>query len=612
MRITLSFLQNTKIRTKVLTLLIALSLIAVASIGFLSAEFNKTDREYSNFIRHDLQSATTVARATRNLQSIAYRAYQILQYPQGSAESVAALESYRSNAQQMQDRFRQTITLLPGAERELSAFLRDGDAIIAATEAAIASALAGRKLQAEGLLVAADPMIDTLTTELRLWNEEMSANVANQTVQLQDKNRQTIVTTLSALAVIILAAIGLSILVSARGITSPIGRLNDRMRALADGESETAVPGLGRRDEIGAMAEAVEVFRLAAIEKLRLEREADEARGLSERERLDREAQKARQAKEIQTAVDALAGGLGRLAEGDLSARIDDTFAGELDKLRTNFNMSAEKLSAAMQSVGENARAIHAGSEEIRSAADDLSKRTEQQAASVEETAAALEQITTTVADSTKRAEEASQLVGRTKAGAERSGEVVRKAVAAMSEIEKSSVEIGNIISLIDDIAFQTNLLALNAGVEAARAGDAGKGFAVVAQEVRELAQRSASAAREINALITSSGEQVKSGVSLVGQTGQALEVIVAEVQEINSHVAAIAESAREQAIGLKEINTAVNTMDQGTQQNAAMVEENNAASAMLAGETARLKQLVHQFRLGDAEMREYGGREAA
>ena len=226
-------------------------------------------------------------------------------------------------------------------------------------------------------------------------------------------------------------------------------------------------------------------------------------------------------------AVGTLAKALKGLSDGDLTQNLDKPFVPTMEKVRHDFNDAVEKLRLAMHSVGTNAEAIAAGSTEIRSAADDLSKRTEQQAASVEETAAALEQITTTVADSSRRAEEAGHLVAATRDNAERSGAVVRNAITAMGQIENSSREISNIIGVIDDIAFQTNLLALNAGVEAARAGDAGKGFAVVAQEVRELAQRSAKAAKEIKALINTSGEQVKSGVSLVGQTGKALEEIV-------------------------------------------------------------------------------------
>ena len=299
--------------------------------------------------------------------------------------------------------------------------------------------------------------------------------------------------------------------------------------------------------------------------------------------------------------VDQLAESLQALSNGDLMQDIGTPFIPTLEKLRTDFNAAIGKLRGAMQGVAENASAIAAGAQQIRSASDDLSKRTEQQAASVEETAAALEEITTTVTDSSNRAQEAGQLVRKTRENAERSGAVVRTAVEAMGKIETSSAEIGNIIGVIDEIAFQTNLLALNAGVEAARAGDAGKGFAVVAQEVRELAQRSAKAAKEIKELINASNEHVKSGVALVGETGKALEEIVSQVQQVNGNVGAIVESSKEQATGLKEINTAVNTMDQGTQQNAAMVEESTAAAHSLAREADALFQLLGQFNIGTA-----------
>jgi len=299
--------------------------------------------------------------------------------------------------------------------------------------------------------------------------------------------------------------------------------------------------------------------------------------------------------------VEQLARCLTNLADGDLAQTIQKPFIPSLERLRADFNSASEKLKGAMATVAENAKAISAGSNEIRTAADDLAKRTEQQAASVEETAAALEEITTTVKDSSRRAEEAGQLVARARNHAEHSGQVVRDAIGAMDQIENSSREISNIIGVIDEIAFQTNLLALNAGVEAARAGEAGKGFAVVAQEVRELAQRSAKAAKEIKSLITASGSHVANGVALVTNAGSALQEIASQVHEINTNVTAIVEAAREQSTALGGISQSINTVDQGTQQNAAMVEEQTAASHGLAREAAALFELLEQFRFNDA-----------
>lgn len=292
--------------------------------------------------------------------------------------------------------------------------------------------------------------------------------------------------------------------------------------------------------------------------------------------------------------------GLSRLAEGDLTQTINTKFIPEFDKLRADYNRSVHSMHGALSRVDDSSQAIQSGATEIRAAADDLSKRTEQQAASLEETAAAVAEITTTINSTAKRAEEAGKLVVQTKANAERSGEVVRRAVSAMGSIKNSSDKISNIIGVIDEIAFQTNLLALNAGVEAARAGEAGRGFAVVASEVRALAQRSADAAKEIKSLITESIGQVGSGVELVGETGRALETILSEVQAIDANVGAIVDATKAQATSLREINTAVTSIDQNTQQNAAMVEEMTAASHSLGGQVDSLISNLRQFNLGD------------
>ncbi|MEP3437978.1 MAG: methyl-accepting chemotaxis protein [Hoeflea sp.] len=398
---------------------------------------------------------------------------------------------------------------------------------------------------------------------------------------------------------LLLGALAVSIWFS-RTLTKPIEALVDNMRRLAGGDTSIELAGETRKDEIGEMARSVAVFRDAALEKVDLERQADESRTLSERERQEREAAKAEEAVRMQQAVDALAGGLHSLSEGDLSVRLDKPFMQGLDGLRLDFNASVEKLNSTLSEVSENILAINGDTGELRAAADDLSRRTEQQASSLEQTSAALDEITATVKSSSQRADEATGKVGEAKVSTDKSGQVVAEAINAMGRIENASDEISKIINVIDEIAFQTNLLALNAGVEAARAGEAGKGFAVVAQEVRELAQRAASAAKDIKGLIGKSGEEVKSGVALVRQTGEALGLIARHVSDINEQINSIATAAREQATGLSEINSAVNQMDQVTQQNAAMVEQTTAATHRLSGGAATLDGLLRQFTLSD------------
>jgi methyl-accepting chemotaxis protein len=359
---------------------------------------------------------------------------------------------------------------------------------------------------------------------------------------------------------------------------------------------------------IGLTGAVVNSFRAAgesATESIAAHQEAalraDEARRTGESaaaDRARREAEKAEEAAQTETAVDTLAQAMQELAAGNLGFRIRQPLFGRIDGLRQSFNESLEKLETALSEVGLSAQTVRGDASSIRGSNDELSTRTERQAVSVEETAAALSEISQTVNGTAKLAADVAQLVENTKGGAERSASIVTQAVSAMSRIEESSNQIGQIIGVIDEIAFQTNLLALNAGVEAARAGEAGKGFAVVAQEVRELAQRSAQAAKEIKALITASATQVKHGVELVGETGVALQTIEGEVRIISGQIQQIVHAARDQSSAIGNINSTINMIDQNTQQYAAMVEESTAAVHSLVNEAARLESLLGRFSL--------------
>ncbi|MET3528338.1 methyl-accepting chemotaxis protein [Phenylobacterium koreense] len=385
-----------------------------------------------------------------------------------------------------------------------------------------------------------------------------------------------------------------------RLIVGALGEMTRAATKLSQGDFAVVVPGAGRQDEIGEMARCLQVFRENGEARARLEAEAAEMHAEVDRKLKETEAAFAAAGRDQKLVVDAMARELARLAQGDLTVRLNESVAAEYWALKDDFNSAVERLASVVGSIASAADQIRSGSGEIANATEDLSRRTEHQAANLEETAAALDQITVTVKRTAQGADQANAVVATARKDAELSGEVVTQAVSAMGEIAESAGRISQIIGVIDEIAFQTNLLALNAGVEAARAGEAGRGFAVVASEVRALAQRSSEAAREIRDLIARSGEQVDRGVKLVGQTGEALTGIVGKVGEISGLIFEIAASAKEQSIGLAEVNSAVNQMDEFTQQNAAMVEQATAATQGLTREVGDLTERVHQFRLAD------------
>ncbi|MBB4234608.1 HAMP domain-containing methyl-accepting chemotaxis protein [Rhizobium esperanzae] len=436
------------------------------------------------------------------------------------------------------------------------------------------------------------------TAALVELNVSGSKKAADLSAETFDSIEFYLLATIGVAGLLVLGAVAFVL----TAIANPITGITASMRRLAEGDTGSEIPFADRADEIGSMAGAVEIFRQAAITNKQMALEAEENRGRAEADRLDAQRQAEAAASErLRIATSGLAAGLKRLAAGDLAFQLNEAFAPDFEALRHDFNQSVTQLGATLRAISESIGTIDEGTREISSGASDLSKRTEQQAASLEETAAALEEITANVSNSSKRTEETRAVATEANRSAGVSAEVVSHAEEAMERIETSSQQISNIISVIDEIAFQTNLLALNAGVEAARAGEAGKGFAVVAQEVRELAQRSASAAKEIKGLIQNSSKEVESGVKLVRDTGQALKTIGGFITQINHHMDSIATSAKEQSIGLSEVNVAVNRMDQTTQQNATMVQQSTAASDSLAQQAQTLRELIAQFRLDDA-----------
>ena len=377
----------------------------------------------------------------------------------------------------------------------------------------------------------------------------------------------------------------------------PLDSLAEAMRRLSGGELEAEVPCRERHDEVGRMAAALQTFKIAVIDKLQFEVEARSIRERAEQDRVRAEAEKLQDIEQKAHVVESLAKGLSQLAIGDLTSHMQ-SFPDAYRMLERDFNEAVAKLRETVRVMAGSGNGIHSGSDEISLATDDLSRRTEQQAATLQKAASTLDGITAKVKRTASNAEHARKVVSDTTSEADRSAEVVRNAVSAMTQIEETSSKISQIIGVIDEIAFQTNLLALNAGVEAARAGDTGRGFAVVATEVRALAQRSADAAREIKSLIGASVQQVADGVKLVGETGHTLDRIGKRVGEINAIVIDIATSAHEQANSLDEVNTAVGQMDHVTQQNAAMAEETTAASHSLAQEAEKLATLLGQFKV--------------
>jgi methyl-accepting chemotaxis protein len=595
----MSFVSNAKIAHKILFgVSLIVGAIVVMIIILLGLNSQLVARQAQSAKAAQIATHVAEVRATVAEESAAIRGYMLFQKPtyleaiaKARKDFKAATADVRQLAAAQADLLDLTQTLEQAAEVWRANNI-DPEVRLAANPATIGAALkinqsADGKARRKAIFSAALALDDAAH---RVSDRE--------TAQAQVAVRATYV----ALALGALAAVALSALLTlfmTHAIAKPIVQITDVLDRVAHGDDGVQIPALGRKDEVGRIAVSVQAFKEASQEKMRLQASAlTQARTL-EVEREANETSRLVAAQEDQATFAAMGEALQHLAAGDLTFRVSAALAPRAQGLKDNLNEAMTKLQETLGEIVRHGSAMRLGAEEIAASADDLSKRTEQQAASLEQTAAALDQITATVTRTAEGAAQADAVVASARRDATASGEVVHQAIVAMGAIEASARQMADIISVIDEIAFQTNLLALNAGVEAARAGDAGRGFAVVASEVRALAQRSAAAAKEIKALIEASSGHVAQGVDLVHKTGDTLTRIVGQVSAVTEVVSAISTSAREQATGLRQINSAINEMDSVTQRNAAMVEQSTAASHGLLSDAHALGDLVASFNIG-------------
>jgi methyl-accepting chemotaxis protein len=600
--------KNLPIIAKFLVILGIFGVFGIGGAVYTTGQVRAIASGYQHVIRKAGAAAVLLTQANQELSGMKANIGILLVSSQPSDKQDAAAQLPRDHSE-FDSNLASTARLLPAEAAVLRGLQNQGDKLINSTcgqtiaDAASATTTYEDVTAQQEFITSCMPGFRPLATAMNAERSKVQVEASNTAAGLDQSSGTTIMLTF----LIIIGGLAWAVIAAFFAINawliSPLKTLQGNMERLAGGDLQVDVTGRERKDEVGNMAQTVQIFKESALQKILFEEKAQEAAQKTEQQRAAAEQGRASFVEQQKLVVDSLAAGLERLSQGNLQFRLTENFATEYEKLRGDFNRAMETLEATMGSIAHNTHGVRAGAGEIRQASDDLSRRTEQQAASLEETAAALDEITATVRKTADGANAARDVVNAARADAERSGAVVSDTVGAMSGIETSSRQIGNIIGVIDEIAFQTNLLALNAGVEAARAGDAGRGFAVVATEVRALAQRSADAAKEIKALISASGQQVTTGVRLVGETGKALGRIVEQVERLNSLVSEIAASAQEQATGLAEVNAAVNQMDQVTQQNAAMVEQTTAASHSLVTEAEELARLVAQFQTGQAEL---------
>jgi len=634
----LRFLNNTKILTRIAAMLILLS-VGTIGVGLLTLYIvevsDKVTDDMANASTRALYSADnyaltqTIIADSRGIY-LAATPEELNRYGQGVLKSIDAMETKLAawekivpdDSKQAMAEIKRLVTNFNNTRREIVRISQNE------------GGTAARAYQSQPEIIAARDAAVQILRQTADRNNKLVNDLNNDITILYAKERWML---LISVISIVLSGLAIGGYLAIATIIRPIRAMTNTMTTLATGDTTVAVSGAERKDEIGAMARAVQVFKDNMIAREKAEADIAEQHRSTEAQRAEREARERKAIEEISLLCDkASAGDLGMrlnegdkegflltisqrlngltgmlqqvtseiatvaggMAQGDLTNDIHGNYQGVFGQLKTDMNRMASKLRQIAGDLGTSASNVNDAAAEISSGSQDLAQRTEAQAAAIEETAASMHEITTTVKQNADNAQAANQLAETARDAAENGGKVMHNVVTAMGEIETSATRITDIVGLIDEIAFQTNLLALNASVEAARAGEAGKGFAVVAQEVRALAQRSANASKDIKALISQSNGQVREGGKLVGDAGRSLEQIMTAVQKVSTIVAEIAAASREQALGLEQINTAVGSMDEMTQRNGALVEETSASAQALSNQASDLAQLVSFFKI--------------
>jgi methyl-accepting chemotaxis protein len=610
----MSWFANLRLRWKVMINPAFLIMVLIGVGAYASYEQRTSQAAVDALMVGPVRQAEAVADFTNSAWTSQVHLYRLM--------ATAANETDQKNIKMLAGKATQSLDVMANKLTVLSDPAFDNSKT-AQKLAQLKTAVASYIKQGKGVIDMADGDAGTALTLMmgaaRSYTtiEKLSDDLTDSSRELRDlkialgnaeRERQM---TLLIIILVIAVAVGCaaSLLIS-RGITRPVMGITGAIKLMAEGNFDMVLPGLGRKDEIGDIAGAVEALKLKAIEKAQNEahevaaRQAAEAEAAAQRQKAEAELaakaaeERAKAAEEQAHVLELLASRLKGLSDGDLAISLDEELPDAYRAIQSDFNSAIGHLRETISAIVASAREVTNASAEISTSTTDLSQRTEEQAASLEETSASMEEISATVKKNAENAQQANQSAITTRDLADRGGQVAAKAVEAMAKIEDSSRKISDIIGVIDEIARQTNLLALNAAVEAARAGEAGRGFAVVASEVRSLAQRSSQAAKDIKDLITSSSNQVREGVDLVNRAGASLHEIVESIKKVSDIVSDIANAGAEQASGIEQVNKALTQMDDVTQQNSALVEENAATAKTLEHQAKAMDERVSFFRL--------------